>query len=485
MSLRSLARASALYTFGNIAPKIGAFILLPIYVTFLSPADYGTLALLASLAAVLAIIYHLGIDASLMRLHFDTQGRARGRLYGSATLFTLSLASLLTIVLAVTIGPFFEELFAGTPFIPLGALALLVALVSSVGYVPSTLFRASGQATRFLLVNLGAFVISSVVSVILVVFFGLGAAGVLTGQLIGSTAVAIVAIAIVARLGAWEIDINVLRPALRLGLPLLPHAVSGWALRLADRWLIIGLIGLPALEARTQVGVYSLGYQLGFIVSIVLQSFNSAWSPYFYRSGSTEQGPQLHGAMTTLVVGGLLALAVGVSTLAPEIVAVVARPDYDQAAEVVPVIAFAYAIQGLYVMFVAATFLMKRTERLAPITFAAAILNVALNVALLPVFGIMGAAWATLGAYVFFAAATYLLGRRLYPLRVDAWTLVLLAVGAVAVVLVARLIPGPSPAAGAFHLLLAVGYAGAVAFVCRDPLSRLRSAERALRAAQA
>jgi O-antigen/teichoic acid export membrane protein len=308
---------------------------------------------------------------------------------------------------------------------------------------------------------------------------------VLTGQLIGSTAVAIVAIAIVARLGAWEIDINVLRPALRLGLPLLPHAVSGWALRLADRWLIIGLIGLPALEARTQVGVYSLGYQLGFIVSIVLQSFNSAWSPYFYRSGSTEQGPQLHGAMTTLVVGGLLALAVGVSTLAPEIVAVVARPDYDQAAEVVPVIAFAYAIQGLYVMFVAATFLMKRTERLAPITFAAAILNVALNVALLPVFGIMGAAWATLGAYVFFAAATYLLGRRLYPLRVDAWTLVLLAVGAVAVVLVARLIPGPSPAAGAFHLLLAVGYAGAVAFVCRDPLSRLRSAERALRAAQA
>ena len=80
--------------------------------------------------------------------------------------------------------------------------------------------------------------------------------------------------------------------------------------------------------------------------------------------------------------------------------------------------------------------------------------------------------------------ATYLLGRRLYPLRVDAWTLVLLAVGAVAVVLVARLIPGPSPTAGAFHLLLAVGYAGAVAFVCRGPLARLRSAERALRAAQ-
>jgi O-antigen/teichoic acid export membrane protein len=484
VSLRSLARASALYTFGNIAPRIGAFILLPIYVTFLSPADYGTLALLASLAGVLAIVYHLGLDASLMRLHFDTEGRARGSLYGSSTLFTLSLASLLTIVLAVTIGPFFEQLFAGTPFIPLGALALLVALVSSVGYVPSTLFRASGQANRFLLVNLGAFIISSVVSVTLVVVFGLGATGVLTGQLIGSTAVAIVALAIVARLGTWTIDLNALRPALRLGLPLLPHAISGWALRLADRWLIVAFIGLPALDARAQVGVYSLGYQLGFIVSIVLQSFNSAWSPYFYRSGSADEGPRLHGAMTTLVIGGLLVLAVGVSTLAPEIVAIAARPDYNQAADVVPVIAFAYAIQGLYVMFVAAAFLMKRTERLAPITFGAAILNVALNVVLVPAFGIMGAAWATLGAYLFFAGATYLLGRRLYPLRVDAWTLAFLAAGAIAVVLVSRVLPGPSPAAGAFHLLLAVGYAGVVAFVCRGPMSRLRSAERALRTAR-
>jgi O-antigen/teichoic acid export membrane protein len=485
VSLRSVARASALYTFGNVAPRIGAFILLPIYVTFLTPADYGALALLTSLAAVLAIVYHLGIDASLMRLHFDTEGRAQARLYGSATLFTLSLASILTVVLAVTLGPYFEVLFAGTPFIPLGALALLVALVGSVSYVPSTLFRASGQATRFLVVNLGAFLISSVVSVMLVVVFRMGATGVLTGQLIGATAVAIVALAIVARLRTWTIDVNALRPAFRIGVPMLPHAISGWALRLADRWLIIALIGLPALDARTQVGIYSLGYQLGFVVSIVLQSFNSAWTPYFYRIGSTDDGPRLHGAMTTLVMGGLLVLAVGVSTLAPEIVAVAARPDYERAAEVVPVIAFAYAIQGLYVMFVAAAFLVKRTGRIAPITFAAAILNVVLNVALVPSFGIIGAAWATLGAYLFFASATYVLGRALYPLRVDAWTLALLIGSAVAVVLVARLVPGPSAASGAFHLLLAVAYAGAAAFVCRGPWSRLRSAAEALRAANA
>ncbi len=197
MSLRSLLRASALYTAGNVAPKIGAFLLLPIYVRFLTQEDYGALALLTSLAGILAIVYHLGIDSALMRLHFDVHGRALSTLYSTATLFSLGLGVGMTVVLALALGPSFETLFAGTPFLPLGALSLLVALVGSLQYVPSTLFRASGLAGRFLAVNLGAFLLSSVTSVVLVVPFDLGATGVLTGQLIGGTAVFVVTLVVV------------------------------------------------------------------------------------------------------------------------------------------------------------------------------------------------------------------------------------------------------------------------------------------------
>ena len=173
--------------------------------------------------------------------------------------------------------------------------------------------------------------------------------------------------------------------------------------------------------------------------------------------------------MTTLVVAGLLVLAVGMSALGPEIVAFAARPDYDEAADVLPIIAFASASQGLYVMFVAAVFLMKRTERLAPVTFAAAILYVALNVALLPIFGIMGGhgrrrclCLLRRGDLSARAPTRPTPDRHVDPRAPGG--------GRVAVVLLARVIPGPSPAAGAFHLLLAVGYAAAVAFVCRGPL---------------
>ena len=481
MSLRGLFRASAIYTIGNIAPKIGAFLLLPIYVRFLTQADYGALALLTSLAGILAIVYHLGLDSALMRLHFDVQGSAQARLYSTATLFSIGLASVLTVILALTLGPFFEALFAGVAFVPLGGLALLVALMGSLQYVPSTLFRASGQAGRFLAVNLGAFLVSSILSVVLVTLAGLGAAGVLTGQLVASSAVFIVTLILIGRMTPWTFDRGQLREALALGLPLLPHGVAAWALRLADRWLIALFIGLPAVDARAQVGVYAVGYQLGFVVSIVITSFNSAWSPYFFRIGNRPSGPSFYTAMTTVIIGGLLALASGVSVLAPELVAVIARPGYEAAADVLPIIAFASVFQGLYTMFVTVVFLTKRTRRLAAITLTAAGINVALNLVLIPTLGILGAAWATLGSYLFFAVATYAYARGMYAMQIEWARLAAMLAIAVAGVLVGRVLsPEPSAASGAIHAAIGLGVAAGIVAIAYPALQRLRSASRAL-----
>lgn len=481
MSLRNLLRASALYTVGNIAPKFGAFLLLPIYVRFLTQDDYGALALVTSLAGILAIVYHVGVDSALMRLHFDMEGRRRAQLYSTLALFTLALSAALTAILAIGVGPFFEELFAGTPFIPLGGLALLIAVVGAIHYVPSTLFRATGHAGRFLAVNLGAFVLSSAVSVVLVVAFDLGAAGVLTGQLIGGTAVLVVALVVVGRLGSWSFDRRLLGEAIRLGIPLLPHAISAWALRLADRWLLALLLALPAVEARSQIGIYAVGYQLGYVVSLVITSFNSAWSPYFYRIGDRPDGPRFYTEMTTLVMGGLLVLAVAVSAMAPEIVGVIARPGYEPAADVLPVIAFASVAQGLYVMFVTVVFLTKRTGRLAAITLAAAALNLGLNIVLIPSLGIMGSAWATLASYVFFAGATWTFARTVYPMRIDWPRLGAMAALAAGAVLAARwAAAGPSLESGLVHLAVTILFAAVVIPICMPPFARLRVLSRRL-----
>ncbi|MEP6680123.1 MAG: oligosaccharide flippase family protein [Chloroflexota bacterium] len=476
MSLRVLARSSALYTVGNLAPKIGAFILLPIYLRFLTRSDYGVIALLTTLSGLIALVLTFGLDAALMRLHFDLQGRERARLYSTLAIFTLLSSTVLVAVFAVATGPFFPQLFTGIAFFPLGALSLVIALISTIAYVPSVLFRATGRAGYFLLYNLGTFILSSIVSVLLVVVAHLGPAGILLGQLTGAIVVFVVAIGLILSFGAPSFSRSRLFEALRFGLPLVPHGVSAWVLRLSDRSLIGLLIGLPVLQAQAAIGVYSFGYQIGAVIALIAQSFNAAWSPYFFRVGNRPTAPLLYQQVITLVVAGLLVLAVGISALAPEIVNVVATSRYAQAANVIPVVAFASVFQGLYTMFVTAIFFMKRTAQLAAFTVSAALLNVALNFIFIPRIGIMGAAWSTLIAYALWAMATAWYAMRQYPIRIDAARLAPLATVAVAAVFasMAASTSVAQPAQAIIHVVIAAAYAIVAAAVALPALSNLR-----------
>ena len=65
-------------------------------------------------------------------------------------------------------------------------------------------------------------------------------------------------------------------PALAFSLPLVPHALAGWALEMSDRAILTRLLPLH------DVGVYSLGYQLGAAMGLVTTAFNAAWVPFLF-----------------------------------------------------------------------------------------------------------------------------------------------------------------------------------------------------------
>ncbi len=481
LTLRSLARASALFTFANIVPKVGALLLVPIYVRLLSTAEYGTLALATTVIGLLTTVCRLGMDGSLMRLHFDADGPLRGQLYSSVALTTLAIAALVTVVgtglgLAIV-----SEPILGIDFVPVGILTLLVALTTSLAFIPSVFYRATRQAARFAVFNIGGFLLTSMIVVVLVVVIRLGVAGVLLGQLLAGTVLLSFAIFIAVRAGGLSIRRSQLRAALSFGLPLVPHQISGLAIRLVDRWLIGLLIGLPAAQALGAIGVYTLGYQIGSVVTIILTSVNSAWSPYFFGVGHHANGPRLHREMTTIVVSGLLLVAVGLSALASELVRVIARPGYEAAADVIAVVSVGAVVQGFYTMCVTVVFFSKRTRPLALMTGASAILNVMLNLLLIPQFGIMGAAWATVGGYASLAVATLVYASRIYPISINIRSIALSAGLGIATVMAARSVqPDDLIAGGVIHLALVLAYAGVLVVILREPVVRLRLYTRAV-----
>ena len=480
MSFRNLARASAFYTVGNFLPRIGSFLLLPLYVRFLSTSEYGTVSLVTSVAAVLTIVYRLGLDGALMRLHFDETGPRLRALYSTTTAVAVLAAAIGSALAALVLAPFFGTLFSGLAFVPYGLLAIGIAGAGAISFSPGIYYRATGQAGRFLLYALAIFLASSTASVVMVLL-GLGAAGLLMGQLVGAAFGVLLTTVLVLRIAGVRYDRTSIPPALRFGLPLVPHLVSAWALRLADRLLISVLIGLPAAQALGELGAYSLGYQLGYVITVLVSSFNAAWSPWFFRVADRPEAPSVLPSNDDPIHGRPPRGGRGNGCAVASDHRLDRAPWVRVAAGVLPIVAMASVLFAFYTMLTTIVFYAKATRRLALITVAAAVLNIAANVLLIPFIGIRGAAWATFIAYGFFALATWRYAIRLYPVRLDLRRLAVLALAAMLALLGAnlgRLVESPTldvVARVAVALAFAMFAAGVALAPARD-LRRVRLA---------
>jgi len=479
--LRSLLRGSLLYTIGNFLPRVGAFLLLPIYTAAMGPEQFGTFSLMLSISGVLGVLYRLGLDGALMRLHFDVAERDRPGLYLTLTVATAVAGALISAAMAALAMPFFESLFAGAPFWPFAPLTLLLTFLLAFQYVPSSYFRAREMPGRFVLLTGSSFVAGVLATILFVLVLDFGAAGALLGQVAGAMTIVVVGTIVLVSLRPTGLRMDLLSRSFSFGLPLLPHALSAWVLNLSDRWLI-GLLAVGgAAAAQAAIGVYSLGYLLGQVVAMVAFSFNAAWVPFFYQRGEAENGRRLLREMTTLSVAGLAVLAAGIGLLAPELTRLIAADRWGEAtveaARVTPVVALASVAYGLYYMVVSPVFLVRRTRVLPLLTIFAGTVNVVLNVILIPRIGIMGAAWATLAGYTTLACLTTWYARRVYRLELDVARLGLVVGGLaalLAVVAVGSSGDGGLLAGWVAHVVLALAFAIVTAFAIREPLARLR-----------
>ena len=478
MTLRRLARGSIIYAAGNLLARLGSFLLLPIYLQFLSREEYGLVSLVTAIVGLLGIVCRVGLDGALMRLHFDTDHKHLAGLYRTLMATTLGISAAVVVLLAAVLGPFFSVIFFGVPFVPYGLLALGITFVGSADYVPSVLYRASQQPERFFLFSLGSFAVASALSLALV-FAGLGALGVLLGQFTGGVIVLglVLFIALRPRGPRWYRD--AIRPALLFGLPLVPHQLSTWALRLSDRWLLGLLLAVPTSQRLASIGAYSVGYQLGNLVAMLATSFNLAWTPYFYRMADRARGPTIYREVITLAASLLSWIAVSLSVEADEIITVIAKPGYALSAQVLPIVAVASVCQGMYTMLVGVIFLRRRTAMLPLLTVTSAGVNVLMNIVLIPRIGVLGAAWSTLTAYALFATLTLLVARRMYPLHLDWPRLAAVAGIGFAGWGVSLLIPPASDGvilSGLTNLSIAMACGAGLLAVTWRPFGRLREA---------
>jgi len=432
--MRRVVRASALYGLANFGTRALNFLLLPLYTRYLAPSDYGLITLAEVLAAFLALVFGLGFDGAMQRLYFqhvDVPAVLASYL-GSALKFAFAAATL-AVLLTLTLGPAILHAFAPAFDIPYRFLAWAIITAASGLFLQYQLviFECQGRPRSYVLLSTAACLLTAGFVVALVVFAHGGASGMLQGKLVAALIVLVITWFLFSGALRSPFRWRYVRETLAIGTPLVPHQLMAGGLIAADRFI------LGHYRDLREVGLYSIAYTFGGVMALATMSLSQAWAPVYYAlAGKKEEGRRAMGRICSELAIILSAIACFGALIARDFIAHFLDHRYLAAGKVVPWIIGAYLAHSMFAMFTLAAMQAKQTRWLMLASFVALVANTVLNFALIPRWGMYGAAYATVAAYVVEALVMYFIAQHLYPLRYDL-PRILAACGAFLIVLAA------------------------------------------------
>jgi len=405
--LRRLATTGAAYTAASVVSKVIAVALLPLYTRYLTPADYGAAEVMFAAIVSASIIVRFGTIEALLRFYYkDDEDPARVVATSFAALFWFSTAAAL--IALPFAGPISEALLdrsaPGLARIAIGGLWVL----TMVEYL-LTLFRLEERARAYFVTTILNVLAAIGLTVFLVVGQGEGARGLLLGSYLSGAVVALALIVVHRRRLSLWIDGPLLRRMTRFGLPTMPAELSLYLLNFVDRIVIVRSVGLA------EAGLYSLAVKFAQAVNVLVRGFQLAWPPLAYSIRDDDEARITYAAVVTWFVAGCAFVVTGMWLFSRWIVRALAAPQFFDSYEAIGLIATGVTLYALYMVLVVILGRTGRTEFNFPATIAALVANLALNLALVPSMGIVGAGLALVASYVVVVALMYVFTQRLFP----------------------------------------------------------------------
>lgn len=431
----SFLKHAAIYGAGNLLLSAAGFILLPLYVRCLSAAEYGVLDYLNRLGEIVLLCLLIkGLRQALLAFHNQARSdEDRRAVIGSAlAILTLFLGGggLLVCLFA---GPICDRLSLGSP--GLVRLAVAAVFLESFAMLLLGLSQARVESRFFTLVNLGIFLLRLSLCVVLVTLLGWRIEGVLLANAIAPGLFGVWLLARELRRGL-RLERGQLRAMFWFALPFVPGGLAAFFLNSGDRLI------LKEYVSDAELGAYALGYKLALIVQLLSRRpLYQVWSARMYEAARHPDAPEVFGKVFTRILMAYIGVGLALCLVPGEVVFALTGGGYVEAVKIVAPVVLAYLFLSAADLMDAAFYISRRTALKTPITFASAAVTLGLYALLIPAWGIHGAAWATLFGFVFNAALTWLVSRRIQPVDYEWGRLATMLVLAVLVWSVGQLLP--------------------------------------------
>jgi O-antigen/teichoic acid export membrane protein len=409
-----LASDSVVYGLGGMANQAVAVLLVPIYARQLGRDGVGIAGVLNSTISLSLMFVGLALPQAFFRwyLREAVTDRDRARVLGTTLGVRLaaSLAGFALVLLASI--PITGALYGGEHLLVF-ALAAPIVMFDSFNAIPLSFLRAERKPRDYVAISISRAVLGTVLILSFVVAARMGVVGVALGGAIAAAFSAVIGTWALARTGAIrvQLDWQLARAMTRFALPLVPAAMAGWVLNLSDRPLLQAITG-----DRGLVGIYTMGYTAGLVINaLAIQPFTLAWGAAYWEVSRGDDAARVFARALTWFLAIAAGVALLLSGLGTDALRILVGPAFEESRFIVPFSAFAYVLYGAYTVGASGLSVVGRSGLVASTMGIAAVTTLVLNLLLIPIIGMYGAALSTLVGYLVLAIVASAVSQRYYP----------------------------------------------------------------------
>ena len=417
--LKELTKDTAIYGISTMVGRFLNFILVPFFTNIFDPNEYGYVMLLYAYIGLFNIIFVYGLDSAFLKYAaFKDIGDDKDNFSTPylSIFFTSILFTSIIILLRIPIG---YAISLPDKYNYLIIYSVLIIFFDSNASIPFLKLRLERKAKYFSVLKVLNITINIAANFILILKFKLGIEAIFISNLIASTLTLIFLLPTILKNFKPKIHSLLYKRLLKFGLPYLP---AGLAV------MIVQVIDVPILQALTDVdtvGIYKANYKLGIFMMLFVSMFQYAWQPFFLNNAKEENAKEIFSKVLTYftVVGSVLLITL--SLFISELVKInfagfyLLGEKYWSGISIVPIILLGYFFNGLYVVFSAGIYIEEKSIFAPIVTGLGALVNVAVNYALIPQMNIIGAALATLASYVVMATGYYIVTQKYYHIHYE------------------------------------------------------------------
>lgn len=426
-SIRTSVKDTVIYGTGNIAVKLVGLVLIPLYTdpAYFSVDDFGIIGMLEITGLVVLTLMTLFVPQSFARWYWDREHRQNQKGIFFITLLTQFVTALIISGLLLPLSGYISNLIFGkSDLSEIIKLLIISSALQAVNNVINTEMRLRSKPMIFIITNISKLVIVLLLTIYFITSGEAGLKGIYLAQVAGNGLFVVILSWYSVRNSSIYINKRVFREMNSYGIPLFFGTLSAVVLSVVDRY------ALNSMAMLKSVALYTLAFKIVSALKVVIvDSVRFAVGPMILKLMDSADNKRFNAKILLYSSFILMMAIIGVSAFSPEIISIITKSgEYERAGYIIPVLALSVFFTNMKEVTIYGLHIAKKSRIIGFIVIISTAVSILLNILLIPLWDIAGAAAATMLSQFFYWITCYHFSQKNYYIPYEKMKILLIII---------------------------------------------------------